>query len=150
MPPLTGYEIWHAGESTQSKGVAIYHRAVLKVRLLDNNNERLIAGTVGDLLVIVVYAPTECTRREIREDFFAEMMAFISTAQASAPGHHTILAGDFNAQIRGQGHNENNSNGELLASALAQLRLHLVPQRRPTFSRESCAKSTIDHFAVPL
>jgi hypothetical protein len=29
------------------------------------------------------------------------------------------------------------------------MRLHLVPQGRPTFSRESCATSTIDHFAVP-
>jgi hypothetical protein len=32
MPPITGYDIWHAGTSTQSCGVAIYYRAVLKVK----------------------------------------------------------------------------------------------------------------------
>jgi hypothetical protein len=60
--------------------VAIYHRAVLKVRLINNDNDRLIAGTIGDLLIIVAYAPTDCTRKEIREDFFSEMMTFISNA----------------------------------------------------------------------
>jgi hypothetical protein len=84
-----------------------------------------------------VYAPTDCTNREVREQFFADLAAFIATSKTEAPNKHTILTWDFNAQIRGQGHNANNSNGEMLAITLNQARLHLVPQQKPTFSRTS-------------
>jgi endonuclease/exonuclease/phosphatase family metal-dependent hydrolase len=64
-----------------------------------------------------------------------------------------IVAGDFNAQIAGQGHSFSNANGDLCLELMRVTNIGLIPQVHPTFIREQTAlaeerRSTIDHFIV--
>ncbi len=108
MPRIDGYTPWLEGSSTQATGVAIYYRNVLKAKRLDSQGDRLLAGTIGNLLVILGYAPSESAKRENKEAFYMDLVAFIRRNHEKCPNHEIVLAGDFDAQIAGQGHTTSN------------------------------------------
>jgi hypothetical protein len=67
--------------------------------------------------------------------------------------NEVIVAGDFNAQIAGQGHSFSNGNGSVCLEMMRATNMGLIPQTKPTFIREQTGlaeerKSTIDHFIV--
>jgi exonuclease III len=116
LPTIEGYLSRHAGAGNKEAGVAIYHRQIMPVEEHTEGTPRRITIKTGTTAIINVYAPVNSAPRTTREEFYEEITAEVQKLQSK--GYEVIIAGDFNAQLAGQGHKEDNANGRIVRTMM--------------------------------
>lgn len=153
-------------------GILIRKKYMKAIKNVNKVSERILEVTIDAnpaLTIITIYAPTNTTPKEIREDFFDKLQ----THRESIPKNNLLLiAGDFNAQIGKDSHQNSpsiigpntfhektNANGKLLVNLCeaASLRPSIFKfihskgrqwTRTKLTEKKEDAKTQIDHILI--
>ena len=106
----------------------------------------MIALKYRDVSLVEAYAPVNCSRKEVRENFFPDLLSALAGLTLKTKG--ILLLGDFNAHVKGFASEETNSNGEILLRTLRVAGLNLLGLNEVTFLGRNGIPTCIDNFAI--